>query len=253
MAPRNESLRVAGADRFVASPLVETPSPLAGPSSATKVSTTSATASDMADVVIVGGGGHAAVLLDVLQRLGHRVIGFTAPTLAGVRIVVPYLGLDEALSDIVDPVDVVAAIGFGKTRAHDRRMRVLRRLVNDGFRFPAFVAPTATVHADVVLGDASVVLDGGIVVTGSSLGRACIVNTNASVDHDCTLGDDVHVGPGATISGDVAIGHGCMIGAGSTVSHGITICPRALIGAGATVVSDVVEPGTYVGTPARRR
>lgn len=52
--------------------------------------TTSAPVSDMADVVILGGGGHAAVLLGVLQRLGHRVIGFTAPNLNGARISVPY-------------------------------------------------------------------------------------------------------------------------------------------------------------------
>jgi sugar O-acyltransferase (sialic acid O-acetyltransferase NeuD family) len=206
----------------------------------------------MAEVVLIGGGGHAAVLVDVLERLGHRVLGFSAPDAASARVDVPFLGSDEDLLRRFAASDVVAVLGLGKTDIGGRRLQLLAALAGAGLRFPAIVAPAATVHARATLGDATVVLDGAVVATGSRLGRACIVNTNATVDHDCVLGDDVHVAPGATVSGDVSIGAGSMIGAGATVVQGVRVGAGILVGAGATVVADLEEPGTYVGTPARR-
>jgi sugar O-acyltransferase (sialic acid O-acetyltransferase NeuD family) len=207
----------------------------------------------MADVLLVGGGGHARVLADVLGRLGHRVVGFSAPDAVRARIDVPYLGHDEEAVRRVDPHVVIAVLGLGKTGVHDHRMRVMDLLTRSGLRFPVIVAATATVHGDVRLGEGSEVLDGAIVAAGSRLGRGCIVNTNATVDHDCQLGEDVHVAPGATVCGDVVIGTNCLVGAGATVVPGVRICAGTIIGAGATVVANVDEPGTYVGTPARRK
>lgn len=206
----------------------------------------------MADAVVLGGGGHAAVLVDVLHRLGHRVIGFTAPDPHGARVAAPYLGRDEDLTDRVAVDEVIAVLGLGKVGLDPGRMAVWAALARAGLRFPPVVAPSAVVQGDVDLGAATVVLDGAVIATGSRLGRGCIVNTNASVDHGCTLDDDVHVAPGATVSGDVTIGRGCLIGVGAAVIHGVRICAGTLVGAGATVVADVTVPGTYVGTPARR-
>ena len=206
----------------------------------------------VADVLLLGGGGHARVLLDVLLRLGHRVVGYAALSRDDARIALPYLGCDDELLDQLDPSDFNAVLGIGMTRPEAHRMRVLVAYEAAGVIFPALVAPGAIVHRDVALGDASVVFDGAVVVTGSQLGRGCIVNTNASVDHDCRLGDNVHVAPGATVCGGVTIGAHCLIGAGATLVHGIEVCSGVLIGAGTTVVRDITEPGTYLGTPARR-
>ena len=52
----------------------------------------------MAEAVVIGCGGHARVLIDVLRRLGHRVVGFSAPDAAGSRADAPYLGTDDDLS-----------------------------------------------------------------------------------------------------------------------------------------------------------
>ena len=53
-------------------------------------------------------------------------------------------------------------------------------------------------------------------------------------------------------AGRCHIGRLVMIGAGATVIDRIRICDNVVIGAGTTVVRDIIEPGTYVGTPARR-
>lgn len=205
----------------------------------------------MADAVLIGGGGHAGVVLQASCRNGLRVLGYTAPT-DDSRTGLPYLGTDEQLAVRVDPQTTVAIFGIGKTDVSASRLSVFDRLVDAGFRFPPLVAAGAIVHDDVTLGDGTVVMDGAVIVTGTKLGRACIVNTNATIDHDCMLGEDVHVAPGATISGGVVVGSRCMIGTGAALIHGIRICDDCLIGAGATVVSDITAPGVWVGTPARK-
>jgi sugar O-acyltransferase (sialic acid O-acetyltransferase NeuD family) len=202
----------------------------------------------VADIVIIGGGGHARVLLELLRVLDHRVAGYTAP--ARTDLGLPWLGTDDDL--MVRPGTLRAALGIGKNDGGDRRQALQERLESVGIGFPSLVAPSATVHDDVGLGAGTVVLSGAVVVTGSHLGRCCIVNTNASVDHDCDLGDDVHVGPGATLCGGVRIAPHTLIAAGATVVPGISIGRGVVVAAGATVTRPIVDPGLYAGTPARR-
>ncbi|WP_129140518.1 NeuD/PglB/VioB family sugar acetyltransferase [Modicisalibacter coralii] len=207
----------------------------------------------MADYYVLGGGGQARVLVHCLVALGHRARGYTAPQASQGMPGVAYLGTDrDILARDLPPGERLAVIGVGKVDAHADRLGLLFRYQARGFHFPALVSHAAIVHADVVCGDGSVVLDGAVVVTGARLGRACIVNTRAGVDHDCWLGDDVHIAPGATLSGGVHIGDHCLIGTGANLIHSVSVCSGVVVGAGATVVGDINEPGVYVGTPARR-
>jgi UDP-perosamine 4-acetyltransferase len=54
------------------------------------------------------------------------------------------------------------------------------------------------------------------------------------------------------VCGAVTIGAYSLIGAGATVIEGKKIAECCIVGAGATVIHDLTEPGTYVGSPARR-
>lgn len=48
------------------------------------------------------------------------------------------------------------------------------------------------------------------------------------------------------------MGQRVLIGAGAVVLPGVTIADDVTIGAGSVVPDNIVEPGTYVGMPARR-
>lgn len=205
----------------------------------------------MAGFIIVGGGGHARVVHEVLNTLGHRVTGYTDPNPKGNAQGL-YMGDDSVLLDASPPHFYDLALGIGKVNTTDTRLALLEQLASHGYLFPVIQAKNATVHRDVFSGEGTQILDGAVVVTGSRLGRGCIINTRASVDHDCRLGDNVHVAPGAILCGDVGVGHHSMIGAGATLVPGIEICAGCLIAAGATVVRSIDRPGVYRGTPARR-
>lgn len=207
----------------------------------------------MADVVVIGGGGHAKVLVAVLRKLGWGIVGYTDQDDRGAILGVARLGGDGALAAVLaDHAGCAAIVGVGKTDASALRLRLHRDAEALGFETPVIVSPHAVVNEEVRLGAGATVFDGVVVNSGTRTGAACILNTNATVEHDCSLGDDVHIAPGATVSGGVSIGDHCMIGAGATVIHGVSVCAGCVVGAGSVVTSDISEPGVYAGSPARK-
>ena len=204
-------------------------------------------------IIVVGGGGHAKVLISVLKKMGWEIVGYTDPVDRGAILGVPHLGDDSGLPNLLlTHKDLRAAFGLGKIDRSLKRIRLQEELEKIGLYFPVIVSPSAVLNEEVELGPGTAVLDGAVINTGTVTGKACIVNTNSTLEHDCRLGDDVHIAPGATVGGGVSIGSGCMIGAGATIIQGLTICQDCMIGAGATVLKNIDLPGTYLGNPARR-
>jgi len=206
------------------------------------------------EIVVVGGGGHAKVLIGILRKLSWHILGFTDPNPGvGSILGVPYLGDDDALRPLVAAHGHCrAVIGVGKTDTSSERMGLQSQIEALGFSLPVIISPTAVVNEEVEFGAGAAVFDAAVINSGTIIGPLCIVNTHSTVEHDCRLGDNVHVAPGVTLSGNVTIGDNCMVGAGSTVVHGMTICAGCLVGAGSAVVQDIRIPGTYAGNPAKR-
>ena len=84
-----------------------------------------------------------------------------------------------------------------------------------------------------------------------SIGRHCIINTGAIIEHDNVIDDFSHVSVGAALGGTVAVGKKVWIGIGSVVKNNISVCDNVMIGAGSVVVHDIKEEGTYIGVPAK--
>jgi sugar O-acyltransferase (sialic acid O-acetyltransferase NeuD family) len=208
---------------------------------------------DGGTVVVIGGGGHAKVLISVIRKLPWTIVGYVDLRDVGPVLGVPYLGGDDRLPAVLARhPGCAAAMGVGKVDATDRRARIQAAAEALGYVFPTFVSPAAVLNAEVELGAGTAVFDGAVVNAGVVTGPTCVVNTNATVEHDGRLGTNVHIGPGATVSGEVTIGDHTFVGAGAVVIHGIRIAAGCLIGAGAVVTDHLAEPGTYVGAPARR-
>jgi sugar O-acyltransferase (sialic acid O-acetyltransferase NeuD family) len=163
--------------------------------------------------------------------------------------------LDPSIADLIDietmdaeflslPVVVaVGAPGLKRQLVDQWAGREYRSVIADG----VILSPTATVGAG------SIIAPGAIVNTRVVLGQHVLVNIGASISHDSVLGDYVTVSPGARIAGRVRLGDGAFVGIGATVANGVSVASGIVIGAGAVVISDLVDPGVYVGVPAKWR
>lgn len=101
-------------------------------------------------------------------------------------------------------------------------------------------------------GAGTMVLAGAIATADARIGDGVIINSGAIVEHDCAVGDYCHLAPGCVLVGGVILGERVLVGAGARIINQARIAAGTIIGAGATVVSDIDEPGVYVGVPAYR-
>lgn len=208
-----------------------------------------------ADIIVIGAGGHAKVLVAALERAGHNVAGLTDADLRLHDTAVlgrPVLGGDEAVLER-GPGAVLLVNGIGSVRRGDLRARIQSDLAGRGFRFLTLVDPWALVGPDVVLGEGAQVLAGAVVQPGCRIGTGAIVNSRAAVDHDCVIGEFAHIAPGATLSGGVRVGARALVGTGAAVRQGISIGEGTVIGTGAAVVCDLPDGIVATGVPARVR
>lgn len=208
----------------------------------------------MDKVVVVGGGGHAKVLICILKKMkAYKIIGYTDIKNRGEILGVHYLGNDDTLSKIIKKEKHCnAVIGVGSVDLSEQRKRIKMLVDSLGFDLPAIVSPNAVLNEGVTIGKATVVFDGAVINSGAKIGECSIINTNSTVEHDCEIGDYVHIATGAVLSGGVRVGNNSFVGAGVNIIQYKTICQNCLIGAGSTVVENCLTPGTYVGIPAQK-
>ena len=192
-------------------------------------------------VVVVGGGGHGRVVLDVLRAAGAQIMGVVDPSEEIEKRLpagVVRLGGDGWL-EAADAEAIALVNGIGSVNVPTLRRTVFERWSDRGFAFARVVHPAAIVAADAVLGDGCQIMAGAIVQPGARIGADAIVNTGASVDHDCDIGAHVHIAPGVTLSGGVVVGEASHIGTGAIVIQNVRIGAGALVGAGVVVTRDV--------------
>jgi UDP-perosamine 4-acetyltransferase len=205
---------------------------------------------------MLGAGGHARVLLDVLAKCNLSVDAVVAPEMTNKisdKIKgIPYIGDDEVLLNKYEPDSVKLVNGVGSTSDLRNRSNLYKKFCAAGYEFINVIHPTAILASRIEAGKGIQVMAGVVVQPGVSIGENTIINTGANIDHDCCLGAHVHIAPGVTFSGEVKVGNGTHVGAGSTVIQGIKIGQNSLIAAGATVIDDVAEDVRVAGVPARR-
>ena len=203
----------------------------------------------------IGAGGHARVLLEVLQSRGDvEIVGLldADTNLKGSEVLgVNVLGGDELLEQLHRDGVRHAFMGVGGTRDNSSRRRLFELAHKSGFQLLSVIHSSAVVSPSATLGEGTCLCPGAIVAAGARLGRNVIVNTGAVVEHDCELGDHVHIASGAVLAGGVSVGAGAHVGAGASVKQGVRIGREALVALGAAVVDDVPDGVAVAGVPAR--
>lgn len=203
------------------------------------------------DVVLVGGGGLALMVIDAIKAscyynilgivddcakkgdlvCGYEVMGNIKDTLTelytkGLRLVINCIG--GMASSIEDPLFTA-------------RQRVAEDLKNMGFLLPNVIHPKAILEPTCKLGEGNVILAGANIGSKAVVGDNCYINTNTMVSHECVLGNGVRIAPGAILAGRITVGDNTLVGMGSTVYMDVKIGKNVIIYNGVNVFSNVAD------------
>ena len=117
----------------------------------------------MRSFILLGAGGHAKVLLSLLQARGFQVIGVIAPelTASGAHAWrgIPVLPVGDDIT-AYHPADVGLVNGVGEQHA---RRRLFERFKAKGYFFPVLIHPHACVDPSARLDEGVQVMAGAVI------------------------------------------------------------------------------------------
>ncbi|HBW35493.1 acetyltransferase [Desulfosporosinus sp. BICA1-9] len=179
----------------------------------------------MAELIIIGMGGHSKVVTDIARLNGYRILGYLDDKEPVGEERGLYLGRIETLPTWVrDGVGFVIAIGNNLVRK-----AIVEKYEGLELDYVRLVHPAAIIGSKVEILRGSVVMPGVIINADARIGRHVIVNTAAVIDHDCKVGDFAHIAQGAVLAGGVVVesyavvevgvrvGRGCVVGGVNTL------------------------------------
>ena len=203
------------------------------------------------ELLVIGAGGHARVVIDVIRAAGFEPVAALDSSGARSRCNgVDVIGGDDMAQSLFDKGLKRCVIAIGDNQL---RWKLGERLREIGFTFPPMCHPSAILSPSARIGDGTVIMPLAVVNAGAKVGRMVIVNTAAVIEHDCDVGDGAHVAPGSRLGGTVSIGTCTLVGIGSVVRPQAQIGDFAVIGAGSTVIEDIEGHHVATGSPARVR
>lgn len=195
----------------------------------------------MEKIIILGMGGHAESLVDVLERQqAYEIAGYVVNDRESVKEGgYPVLGNDGDLGRIFQSGITNAAVGVGYLGKSNVREKLWMALKQIGFRLPVVCDPTAILSKSAKIGEGSFIGKGAILNVNASVGKMCIVNTGAILEHDCQVGDFSHISVGTVLCGEVTVGSSVFVGANATVVQCLSIGDGSVVGAGTTIRKNV--------------
>lgn len=146
---------------------------------------------------------------------------------------------------------VIRAVGIRDVEFGDR-VQVVTPVNLYGCRIgdDVFIGPFVEIQNDVTIGRGTRVQSHAFVCALVTIGEDCFVSHGVKFVND-------PFSRGGPARGDrslwksTTIGNRVSIGTNATLLP-VTVCDDVVIGAGAVVTKDILEPGYYVGNPARK-
>jgi len=109
-----------------------------------------------------------------------------------------------------------------------------------------FVGPFVEIQSNVVIGERTRIQSHSFICSNVQIGQDCFIGHGVMFTNDKFID--------RKLSKDflpTKLGNKVYVGSNSTILP-VSICDDVVIGAGAVVTKDIVEPGTYIGNPAKK-
>ena len=204
----------------------------------------------MKKVIIIGGGNHAKVVVDILRENNrdiHTILdddeNLIGKKLMGIEITAKISMLSELSKD---KYEIIISIGTPMIRK-----KIFNKIKNMGFEFANAIHPNADLAESVITGKGLVINSGVVVHPDVKLEDNIILGMNATVSNDSLVEKHVHISPGVHITGECKIEECVELGTGAMILPRNKIGKNSVIGAGAVVNRDIEKNVTAVGVPVK--
>lgn len=188
----------------------------------------------MRRLIIIGAGGHACSITDIVLEQGdYGLVGFVDDAYPDLESVweFPVLGKVDAAAGLRAMAEY-AFVAIGNNRVRESLFQVL---ANAGFKLPNIVHPRAIVSSRAILGRGVAIMAGAVVGTEASLGDGVIVNAGAVVDHHARVEDFGHLGVNTAMAGGSQLGYGAWMQAGSALGYGVEVPAGRILAPGEAI------------------
>lgn len=209
----------------------------------------------MKKVIVIGSGGHAKVVIDILHEMKEfDIIGITSNSYPNQSVFfgLPIIG-DDTIFGKEEYRDCLVAMGLGGFKDNLLREEVYNNVKSKGFTFVNAIHPSAIISKTVKFEEGVVVFPGVVLNTDVKIGSNSIIATGSTIDHETIIGNHVLISAGVTVGAYSVIKDRALLALGSKVVSGITIGQNSLIAAGAVVVYNVEDNQSVFGIPAKRK
>lgn len=199
--------------------------------------------------IIIGAGGHAKVIVDILTMSNKKIYGFFddyAKILGEQTFLGPVAELNQWTVEEKKKYKFLIAIGDCIARK-----RIAEEIDLPNELYGKAIHPNASIAEEALIGQGTVVMANAVINVGSSVGEHCIINSASVIEHDCKIKPFVHISPGVCLAGGVKIGTGSHVGIGAQCIQLKNIGDWCTIGAGSTIVGDIPAHTLSYGSPAK--
>ncbi len=203
---------------------------------------------DNFSLVIIGAGGHAVSVANVALSMGYKIKYFIDKNkvnkeLLGIEII-------DDLSELEQDNLTNLAIAVGDNYA---REKIYNNITNryKNINFPVLIHQSACISFFTKIGVGTVVMPNAVVGPNSNIGKLCIINTQASIDHDCTLLDFSSMAPASVTGGAVEIGARTSVSINATIKNGLKIGNDCVVGANSYLNKNISSNQVVYGSPAK--
>jgi len=193
-------------------------------------------------VTLYGASGHGKVIVDILESQGI-VIAAILDDNPDLTQLLHYPIVKPTPEFHANCRNVIFSIGNNH----------VRKMLSDKMNctFATAIHPSAISSNQAKVKEGRGVMAGVVINPETTVGKQCILNTGAVIEHDCVIADFVHISPNVSLAGNVHVMEGAHVGIGASVIQGIKIGKWATIGAGAVILKDVPDYAVVVGNPGK--
>lgn len=208
----------------------------------------------MKNIVIFGGGLHANMCSDIIEKEGkYKIIGIidSIGDIGEVRYGYVIIGRQEDIVELKKKHKIYGgfiAIGDNNSRKIVRDLIISK--ITD-FNFINAIHPSVIIGRNVKLGIGVVMSANVVVDTNCVVGDFCILTTAAQLNHDGYMGEFSSMFAGSITGGKVRIGKYSAITIGVTILDRINIGENTVVGSGSLVLQDLPDNVLAYGIPAK--